>query len=106
MKKILAAAGIGAAIAIGSLVGAGTANADTSSFLYEVDHSGLGGDDSAELALGRQVCHWIQVDRYPHMDVVTYVARKNTWSYVDANDFAWAARLNICDPLSSTGWRN
>ena len=33
MKKVFAAAGIGAAIAIGSLVGAGTANADTNSFL-------------------------------------------------------------------------
>jgi hypothetical protein len=44
MKKILAAAGIGAALAVGPLLGIGTASADTSTAYYP---SGSKGDQSA-----------------------------------------------------------
>ena len=39
MKKLIAAAGLGAAVTIGSLVGAGTANASEGSYLQALSYS-------------------------------------------------------------------
>ena len=60
MKKILAAAGLGAAVALGSLVGAGTASADSyqdSQYVACVAVDGLFSysGPSAQAAFGRQI---------------------------------------------------
>ena len=39
MKKVIAAAGLGAAVAIGSLLGAGTASATTQDYLNSLEYS-------------------------------------------------------------------
>ena len=64
MKKVLAAAGIGAAVAIGSLVGAGAANASEDGYLnfvynktgyYPADYEHM----QTSVAVGHTICHQI-----------------------------------------------
>ena len=54
MKKTLAVAGIGAAITLGSLVGAGTASASTEGFLQEMGTPFATHDQ--QLAEGNAIC--------------------------------------------------
>ena len=61
MKKALAAAGLGAAVALGSLVGAGTASATTNDAVFlqmlaERGIYGVGGPDYGLIQTGHAVC--------------------------------------------------
>ena len=62
MKKIIAVAGLGAAVAIGSLVGAGTANASTAGF-ESVVYSDTGYSGSSVVSLGYTTCDAITTFR-------------------------------------------
>ncbi len=63
MKKIIAAAGLGAAVTIGSLVGAGTASANaTDDFLSRVHSEGISSSERGDASLiynGNLVCRWL-----------------------------------------------
>lgn len=63
MKRLLAAAGLGAAIAIGSLVGAGAANASYT-FIDAIHDAGFYNTfdgDTALIRQGNQVCDWLNL---------------------------------------------
>jgi hypothetical protein len=66
MKKIIAVAGLGAAVAIGSLVGAGTANASTAGF-ESVVYSDTGYSGSSVVSLGYTTCDAITTFRQTGM---------------------------------------
>jgi hypothetical protein len=58
MKKLVAAAGIGAALTIGSLSGAGTASASPLSYLQSLNNHGLTVYNTAEaVSSGYQICN-------------------------------------------------
>ena len=61
MKKLLAAAGLGAAVTIGSLVGAGTASASPSGFINAVHNEGISAPagNTALYRNGYLVCQWL-----------------------------------------------
>ena len=60
MKKLIAAAGLGAAVAVGSLVGAGTANASSGSFIDQINAHGWHETNPGYLLnLGYRTCSFL-----------------------------------------------
>jgi hypothetical protein len=99
MKKLIAVAGLGAAITLGSLVGAGTASADTSSFLYAADNAGFynsGGYD-AELAVARGICSMLY-SGYSEYQVQSYTYHHTaaTIGWSDAGQLVALAQDHLC----------
>jgi hypothetical protein len=100
MKKVLAVAGLGAAIAATSLLGAGTASADTSSFLYSVHSTGWYSPQNGDASLvknGMLVCKWL-AQGYSEYSVVDSVYHNTgsdvSWS--DAREFVYKAEAHLC----------
>jgi Protein of unknown function (DUF732) len=100
MKKFIAVAGLGAAITLGSLVGAGTASANTSTFLSAVHSAGFYSNENADASLvnnGRIVCqlldegysqYYVQNQAYIHTD--------SSIDWVDAGEFVAIAQDYLC----------
>jgi hypothetical protein len=99
MKKLIAAAGIGAALAVAPLAVAGTASADSTQFVNVLNANGWHdiGWSGSTLNLGYRTCgflnagySWTSVvnDVYYHTDAAT------SWS--DANGFVSLADSYLC----------
>ena len=60
MKKLIAAAGLGAAVTIGSLVGAGTANASSDTFIDQLNaHGWYDSYPGSLLNQGYRICSFL-----------------------------------------------
>jgi Protein of unknown function (DUF732) len=98
MKKIIAAAGLGAAITLGSLVGAGTANASTSSFVNAVHNAGNFSNENGDAALvnnGRIICQYLDQGYMPGS--IAYVLMDHTsLDYSGANKFISISVSHLC----------
>ena len=98
MKKLIAVAGLGAAITLGSLVGAGTANADSGSFLGSLDNAGFyntNGGHSAELRLGYGICQNLY-GGWSYNEVVNDLYYGSPMSWSDARQFVSIANGHLC----------
>jgi hypothetical protein len=81
MKKImssLAVAGLGAAIALGSLMGAGAANASEGGYLSDVAVVGYGVDTSTKLDVGHGTCTMLTSARTTGMSPAVGLASVRT----------------------------
>jgi hypothetical protein len=92
MKKLIAAAGLGAAIAIGSLAGAGTASAnaaqDNYEFIQSLNNNGISVTDlSAAISYGHGICANIA-------DGATGVDEQNRVYYNTPWNFTWNMAYN------------
>ncbi len=98
MKKVIAAAGIGAALTIGSLSGAGTASADELSYLQMLNYRGFTIYNTAlALASGYSVCNDLN---YNTGDVVaTHVFYNSSWADIPTRDTAAAMVLTSVEEL-------
>ena len=99
MNKVIATVGLGAAIAIGSLAGAGTASA-SDSFLDAVHSAGFynnGGGDSALMYQGNQVCNLLNLgySEYAVQNQV-YIHTGYSVSWADAGQFVAIAEDYVC----------
>ena len=99
MKKLIAVAGLGAAVAVGSLLGAGTASADSGSFVNALNANGwhdIGWSGSA-LNLGYRTCGFLNAG-YSWNTVVNDVYYNTTaaTSWSDANQFVSLADSYLC----------
>ena len=100
MKKIIAVAGLGAAIAIGSLTGAGTASADSGTrFLDQLNDYGIHVYDSSQaIATGHRLCN--EMYYASGYAVANRLYRTTSWSDVPNRETArlWvgAAADNFC----------
>ena len=99
MKKIAAATLLGGA-SVGSLLGAGTASASTSSFLSAVHGVGWYSNQNGDASLahnGSLVCQWLDSGRSEWS--VTNTVYQNTGydvSWADAQEFMGIAQSHLC----------
>ena len=100
MKNVIAAAGLGAAVAIGSLAGAGTASANTTTFLSALHSAGWYSNENGDASLvnnGRLVCEML--DNGNTQWAVTNAVYQHTDSNVDwadAQEFVRVAEIHLC----------
>ncbi len=98
MKKLLAAAGLGAAVTIGSLAGAGTANA-SDSFLGAIHDAGFynPNGDYVLVYQGNQVCNLLNLG-YSEAQVQNYIYNNTSASvgWADAGQFVAIADDYMC----------
>ena len=98
MKKPLAAAAIGAAIALGSLFGAGTASAGSSTFIDELNYHGwYDGAPGSLLNQGYRTCELLN-SGWPVNDVIADVYHRadNTVGWSKAREFVALAADYLC----------
>jgi len=101
MKKImssLAVAGLGAAIAVGSLVGAGSANANTGSFINAANNEGwYDVNTGGTLRLGYGVCNMLNAG-YSESSAMNWVYYNTNYSVsvADAGQFVSMAEDYLC----------
>ena len=99
MKKLIAAADLGVAITLGSLAGAGTANA-SDSFLNAVHNAGFynrTGGDSVLMYQGNQVCNWLNLGYSEYSIQRTfYVNTGASVGWADAGQFVAIAEDYLC----------
>ena len=98
MKKALAAAGIGAAVTIGSLAGAGTANASQLGYLQMLNYRGFYITDTASaLATGYNICEQLN---YNTGDIVSeYVFMHSSWAEISTREGALMVVLTSVEQL-------
>lgn len=97
-KKAVAAAGIGAAIAIGSLFGAGTASATTGSFINAANNQGwYDVNPGGTLRLGYGVCDMLYAG-YSEYSAMNWVYHNTNYSVTvaDAGQFVSMAEDYLC----------
>jgi hypothetical protein len=98
MKKVIAVAGIGAAIAVGTLMGAGAANASEGSFIYAANNEGwYDNNPGGTVRLGYQVCNLLHsgYSEYTAMDWV-YHHTDSTVTIADAGQLVSMAEDHLC----------
>ena len=97
MKKLLAAAALGAAPISGSLLGAGTANASTSTFLNRIHEEGYSGQngDASLLYNGRIVCKILDQGGTTH-DATKQIYASTSMDWTASYDFVIIANYHLC----------
>ena len=98
MKKLLAAAGLGAAVALGSLAGAGTASADAYGFVDDIHAYGLINvyGDNWLLDQGLTVCQNLDVGATPHYAANNLWAANPRMTAYDTGAFVAIAINDLC----------
>ena len=99
MKKLIAAAGIGAALTVGSLTGAGAANASGSdTFIAQINSYGWHANTPGYLlGLAYRTCSFLNAG-YSWNSVVSDVYNRTDWatSWSDASQFVSLADNYLC----------
>jgi hypothetical protein len=99
MKKVLAAAGIGAALTVGVLTGAGAASASAGSYEDAMHNAGFGhhNGDSSMIAAGHEVCGYLY-QGYSEYQVQRYIYRSTDYSidWAEAGQIVAIAEDNLC----------
>ena len=99
MKKLIAAAGLGAAVAVSSLLGAGTANAydnETYFLQLQVSHGWTIWNPAGHVAKAYQVCNQLDqgTNGYAVRDNVYY--SNGPWSLSEATSFVQDSATALC----------
>ena len=99
MKKLIAAAGIGAALTIAPLAVAGTASASNGSYVSEMTNAGFynTAGNSAMVARGHEICQYLDWG-YSQYQVQDYAIRNTGASigWADAGQMVAIAMNNLC----------
>ena len=98
MKKLIAAAGLGAALTVGSLTGAGAASADSGSFIYAANDQGWYDNNPGGVTrLGNGVCNLLNLG-YSEVAAMNWVYSHTdyTVSIADAGQLVSMAEDYLC----------
>ena len=100
MKKVIAVAGLGAAIALGSLAGAGTASAESVETYFlqlQVSHGWTIWDPTAHVAKARYACAELAYETgYQVADELYWANSSSAWTRAGSMQFVQDAATALC----------